>query len=481
MKLYTSTGTLTAAVAYTYDGLDRLLARKLDANGDGTYETTERFVYDSAPGKGGLDDTVLMLDGSGNVVRRVLNGPLVDQVFAEEDGSGVTNWLLTDNLGSTRDVARYDAGTATTSVADSLDYNAFGKVITETSTANTPLTKYTGRYRDPLTGDQFHRARWYDTDGIWLRRDPKGFEAGDTNLYRYVGNSPTNATDPSGLAPSGGYFTDDNGNQYRPGTPPPTSKLFWQNRADEGIGYKIGDPTDAETVMERNRRITALYAEMYLRDPGKFLWAGMAAYASYSVLKAMSQACAMRDPLVAGSLFGAGMMLDGTPTGTEILESLEKGNIAIFRDIYWQHLAYSEGGIEEMKRLLDREELTPDLYDAWKLIDEGKVWDGNQALLYFEQLYPVQHATYGPYSDVYDYISSRSVSFPWLISIDSPIPGDNIDFQRCVPGGNLGNFNDRWKWITKSMLPAWKKLIRDNPGLIDRDMKDFTKNRYIAN
>ncbi len=26
-----------------------------------------------------------------------------------------------------------------------------------------------------------------------------GFEAGDANLYRYVGNSPTNATDPSGL------------------------------------------------------------------------------------------------------------------------------------------------------------------------------------------------------------------------------------------------------------------------------------------
>jgi hypothetical protein len=29
---------------------------------------------------------------------------------------------------------------------------------------------------------------------------PLGFQAGDTNLYRYVGNDPTNATDPSGLA-----------------------------------------------------------------------------------------------------------------------------------------------------------------------------------------------------------------------------------------------------------------------------------------
>ena len=31
--------------------------------------------------------------------------------------------------------------------------------------------------------------------------DPLGFAAGDTNLYRYVGNTPTNYTDPMGLAP----------------------------------------------------------------------------------------------------------------------------------------------------------------------------------------------------------------------------------------------------------------------------------------
>ncbi|MCI0702339.1 MAG: hypothetical protein L0241_14750 [Planctomycetia bacterium] len=44
--------------------------------------------------------------------------------------------------------------------------------------------------------------------GRWIRLEmqfpesaykPLGFAAGDANLYRYVGNSPTNATDPSGL------------------------------------------------------------------------------------------------------------------------------------------------------------------------------------------------------------------------------------------------------------------------------------------
>jgi hypothetical protein len=35
--------------------------------------------------------------------------------------------------------------------------------------------------------------------GRWLEEDPIGFEGGDSNLYRYVANTPTNATDPSGL------------------------------------------------------------------------------------------------------------------------------------------------------------------------------------------------------------------------------------------------------------------------------------------
>ncbi len=35
--------------------------------------------------------------------------------------------------------------------------------------------------------------------GRWQSKDPKSFDAGDTNLYRYVGNHPSYATDPSGL------------------------------------------------------------------------------------------------------------------------------------------------------------------------------------------------------------------------------------------------------------------------------------------
>lgn len=37
------------------------------------------------------------------------------------------------------------------------------------------------------------------TAELFRSTKPMGFAAGDTNLYRYVGNNPTNATDPTGL------------------------------------------------------------------------------------------------------------------------------------------------------------------------------------------------------------------------------------------------------------------------------------------
>ena len=40
--------------------------------------------------------------------------------------------------------------------------------------------------------------------GRWLEEDPIGFGGSDTNLYRYVGNNPTDEVDPSGLLAGAG-------------------------------------------------------------------------------------------------------------------------------------------------------------------------------------------------------------------------------------------------------------------------------------
>lgn len=51
-------------------------------------------------------------------------------------------------------------------------------------------------------------AGWADSPWyvrLMAEQGPLGYNAGDTNLYRYVGNNPTNATDPSGLEKSPTY------------------------------------------------------------------------------------------------------------------------------------------------------------------------------------------------------------------------------------------------------------------------------------
>src|SRR5262249_4219379 len=90
----------------------------------------------------------------------------------------------------------------TGSVIDHVDYDAFGKITNETQPGNGDRWKYTAREFDGLSGLQFNRARYYDPPtGRWVSQDPAGFEAGDSNLYRYAGNGPSNNTDPSGLSP----------------------------------------------------------------------------------------------------------------------------------------------------------------------------------------------------------------------------------------------------------------------------------------
>src|SRR5206468_6687385 len=79
-------------------------------------------------------------------------------------------------------------------------YDAFGNQSSSTNGNPMPVDyTWDGLQKDQSTGLVNDRAREYDpATGRPLQRDPLGFAAGDSNLYRYVNNEPTNATDPSG-------------------------------------------------------------------------------------------------------------------------------------------------------------------------------------------------------------------------------------------------------------------------------------------
>jgi RHS repeat-associated protein len=191
---------------YTYDVFDRRVAKQADWDGSGPQAPRkEYFIYDGQhialkfvdPDASGPQPSAL---GS-----RLLHGPAVDQILADEvvtslSVPGNVLWPLTDNLGTVREVVDFNESTSVAQVVNHLTYDTFGRITSETNAAVDFLFAYTGRERDEETGLYYYRARYYDPAvGRFLSQDPIGFEAGDGNLYRYVGNDATNATDPSGL------------------------------------------------------------------------------------------------------------------------------------------------------------------------------------------------------------------------------------------------------------------------------------------
>jgi RHS repeat-associated protein len=107
-------------------------------------------------------------------------------------------WTLNDHLGSVRDTY---STTLNNGNAEHISYTTYGLPFepSNSQVAKHIRQRHAGREFDQETEFYYNRARYYDpVSQRFISPDPWGFAAGDTNLYRYVGNSPTNAVDPSG-------------------------------------------------------------------------------------------------------------------------------------------------------------------------------------------------------------------------------------------------------------------------------------------
>jgi RHS repeat-associated protein len=195
-------GNVTQQVVYTYNALGQRIAETVT---DGNVQTQTDFVYDG-------DNVLLDFVATGSpgslppatLAERYLDGPAVDQVFAQDDGRGHVLWLLTDWEGATRDLAD-DTG----AVVNHITYDSFGNVLSQTNPAASSRYLYAGREFDPATGLYYDRARFYNpATGGFLSEDPLGPTGSSTNLYAYGLSDPTNNTDPSGLD-AGGELTEE--------------------------------------------------------------------------------------------------------------------------------------------------------------------------------------------------------------------------------------------------------------------------------
>jgi RHS repeat-associated protein len=174
----------TVVATYTYDALGQRIGIK--DNGTQTWTVYNGNSADANP--------YADFNSSGGLQTRYLDGPAVDQVLAGTNTSGNTSWYFTNQIGSVIAIASTTAGTE-----DEITYDPFGNIVTQTNATDDVRFGFAGMEFDSVTGLYYDHARYYDAAiGRFTTQDPKGFSAGDTNLYRYVGNDPTFARDPSG-------------------------------------------------------------------------------------------------------------------------------------------------------------------------------------------------------------------------------------------------------------------------------------------
>jgi len=239
----------------TYDAAGNLTNDTYTGSGNRTYDAENRIT--SAWG-GNNQAQLYVYDPAGERIKRTVNSVETWQIYgfggellAEYPINGAASnpqteyayrnghllviasssqrqWLLADHLGTPRMIIDQ---TGTLSNLKRRDYLPFGEELpagvggrTSALGYNTDATRqgFTGYQADAETGLNYAQARYQSSvQGRFISPDPISGNIVDPqswNMYSYVGNSPTNRTDPSGMSYFMGSGANDpfiRENQYR--------------------------------------------------------------------------------------------------------------------------------------------------------------------------------------------------------------------------------------------------------------------------
>jgi RHS repeat-associated protein len=188
-----------------YDALGRCVERKTDG-------VAKYYLYD---GEHWIQEYL----ANGTSYSGAVYGLGIDEILGR-GVNGVAHWPLPDRNGNTAVVTSSMTGsgsTLTTKILEQYRYDAFGTPVVFTgggikidSSAIGNRFLFTAREYNSLFGFYEYRARAYHPGlGRFMSEDPKGFDAGDYNWFRYCGNDPWDRTDPMGLYGMGPGFTPE--------------------------------------------------------------------------------------------------------------------------------------------------------------------------------------------------------------------------------------------------------------------------------
>jgi RHS repeat-associated protein len=182
---------------FSYDPQGRMAARAFDY--DPSLGVQDRY-HDG-------DAMVLELRNRGGATPqwvRYVHGAGIDQPLAMEiypagalptPGTGSQYYYHADGEGSIRLLTDANGQTA-----NQYEYDSYGQRLTAVESAPQPFA-WKGREWVPGPDLYFNRARFYDPQlGRFTSEDPLGYDGNTSNFYSFVGNSPPNWNDPSGLA-----------------------------------------------------------------------------------------------------------------------------------------------------------------------------------------------------------------------------------------------------------------------------------------
>jgi hypothetical protein len=319
-----------------------------------------------------------------------------------------------------------------------------------------------------------------------------------------------------------------------PGAAPgsPTTVDGWRQVAYERAGVDTKDwdtGADMRTNDERIRAIWDRYGELYLADPTHLWWAGMAKFAGATVYAGMmdlksvvditdaeARRRALREwieqavPGVGDDAAGHVLSVLVDLTGDQLddfLDAFQRMEKAIADDLLWQHEVYRTGGLAALLPLVDqayagRPRERELLRGGWTDIasgDPGRVAAGTRNLVEVEQNHVLP-----PY---FDEMRSSPAGFAFAeiltFTAESPVPGgqayrevmidkglgDDILHGLGIPDldvpfyrwrlpdpldrieGNLTLKDDRWKWITRDMSPAYERFLAEHPDQMEQAMK----------